>query len=323
MALKNGIKNFLKSSYSHFYKAPKLQKIFYILAILFIMTLFVKHKDMEGFTEHSTEFKLKEGPSLYDDFYASVYDELVFNKVKNDYEIGQIVDITKPSDTSIILDIGCGTGHHVSSLAAHGYKVVGIDLSSSMIKKAQTTYPDLDFRNIDALDTMAFAGNSFTHITCLYFTIYYIKNKRQFFENCNHWLMPGGFLILHLVNRDLFDPILPAGDPFHIVSPQSYAKKRITGTTVKFDQFDYKANFELIPSNNETDDVNAIFHETFKPTQNNKQKKIIQNEHNFYMPTQAAILALAKEIGFILYAQIDMIKCQYTHQFMYVLQKPN
>ena len=323
MALKNGIKHFLKTSYNHFYKASRLQKLFYILAILFIMTLFVKHRDMEGFEERSTEFKLKEGPKIYDDFYATVYDELVFNKVKNDYEIGQIMETTKPSDTSIILDIGCGTGHHASSLASHGYKVIGIDISASMIKKAQLTYPELDFKLADALDTMVFPGNAFTHITCLYFTIYYIKNKRQFFENCNHWLMPGGFLILHLVNRDLFDPIIPAGDPFHIVSPQSYAKKRITSTIVKFDQYDYKANFELIPSNNDTDDVNAIFHETFKPTANNKQKKIIKNEHQFYMPTQAAILALAKEVGFILSAQIDMIKCQYTHQFLYILQKPN
>ena len=337
MALKNGIKHFLKTTYNNFYKAPRFQKLFYILTVLFIMSLFAKHKDramgMEGFTSQSTEFKLKEGPLLYDDFYANVYDELVFNKMKNDYEIGQMVDITKPSDTSIILDIGCGTGHHASSLAAHGYKVVGIDLSPSMIKKAQSTYPELEFKVADALDTMAFPGNAFTHITCLYFTIYYMKNKRQFFENCLHWLMPGGFLVLHLVNRDLFDPIIPAGDPFHIVSPQSYAKKRITSSIVKFDQYDYKANFELIPSNNDTDDVNAIFHETFKPLANEiganeiganaNNKQIIKNEHKFYMPTQTAILALAKEIGFIMYSQVDMIKCQYTHQFLYVLQKPS
>ena len=64
MALKNGIKHFLKTSYNHFYKASRLQKLFYILAILFIMTLFVKHRDMEGFEERSTEFKLKEGQFL-------------------------------------------------------------------------------------------------------------------------------------------------------------------------------------------------------------------------------------------------------------------
>lgn len=322
MALRNGIKNFLKTVYRFFYKATPLQKVFYILSIILIIIVFIKNKHSleEGFEERTNEFKLKEGPKVYDDFYANVYDELVFNKVKNDYEIGQIVEATTPSDTSIILDIGCGTGHHVSSLAEHGYKVVGIDISPSMIKKAKENYPTLDFKVSDALDTMAFPGSSFTHITCLYFTIYYIKNKRLFFENCMHWLMPGGFLLLHLVNREKFDPILPAGDPFHIVSPQNYADKRITTTNVKFNDFDYKADFQRIPSNDDTDDVNAIFHETFKPY---KKGLIQKNEHKFYMPTQSKVLAMAKEAGFIVLSKIDMIKCQYTHQFIYVLQKPN
>jgi SAM-dependent methyltransferase len=328
MALKNGIKSFLKSTSNAFYKAPTMHKIFYILFVLFIMMVFFWKKndsgydiDIEGFEEHTTTFNMREGSKVYDDFYAKVYDELVFNKIKNDYELGAIVDSTKPTDTSIILDVGCGTGHHVNSLANKGYKIVGIDLSESMIKKAKETYPKLEFRVSDALATMSFPANSFTHISCLYFTIYYIKDKRLFFENCIHWLMPGGFLVLHLVNRDKFDPILPAGDPFHIVSPQSYADKRITVTNVKFDKFDYKANFELIPSNNDTDDVNAILHETFKPFK--KGGQIRKNEHKFYMPTQAKVLAMAKEAGFILFSQTDMIKCQYAHQFLYVLQKPN
>ena len=319
MALKIVIKQFLKNIYRFFTQATKLHQVFYILSILFILTLFIKQKQ-EGFEERTNEFKLKEGPLIYDDFYANVYDELVFNKVKNDYEIGQIVEITKPTDTSIFLDIGSGTGHHVSSLAQHGYKTYGIDISPSMIKKAQSTYPDLDFRQGDVLETMAFPANAFTHITCLYFTIYYIKNKKLFFENCMHWLMPGGYLLLHVVTPEKFDPILPAGDPFHIVSPQNYAEKRITTTTVKFDTLDYKANFEFIPSANDTDDVNAILHETFKPT---KKGVIHKNEHKFYMPAKAKILALAKEAGFIVYAQIDLIKCQYADQYIYVLQKPN
>ncbi len=286
----------------------------------------VEGSEVEGFEQRTTNFKLKKGPTVYDDFYANVYDELVFNKIKNDYEVGQLIQTTAPTDISSILDIGCGTGHHVSSLAEHGYKVVGIDISPSMVKKAQENYPNLDFREIDALTTMAFPANSFTHITCLYFTIYYIQNKRLFFENCMHWLMPGGYLILHLVNREKFDPILPAGDPFHIVSPQNYADKRITTTNVKFDKFDYKANFELIPSADETGDANAIFHETFKPTSSknsNSKKGVIQkNEHLFYMPEQAKVLAEAKEAGFIITAQIDMLKCQYANQYLYVLQKP-
>ena len=52
-----------------------------------------------------------------------------------------------------------------------------------------------------------------------------------------------GYFALHLVDRDQFDPILEAANPLYILSPQKYAKKRITNSIVKFDNFDYKANF--------------------------------------------------------------------------------
>jgi 2-polyprenyl-3-methyl-5-hydroxy-6-metoxy-1,4-benzoquinol methylase len=36
-----------------------------------------------------------------------------------------------------ILDIGCGTGRHSIELAKRGYNVTGVDLSDSMLQKAQ------------------------------------------------------------------------------------------------------------------------------------------------------------------------------------------
>ena len=36
-----------------------------------------------------------------------------------------------------IIDIGCGTGRHSIELARRGYKVVGVDLSESMLKRAK------------------------------------------------------------------------------------------------------------------------------------------------------------------------------------------
>jgi hypothetical protein len=41
------------------------------------------------------------------------------------------------------------------------------------------------------------------------------------------------------------------------------------------------------------------------------------------MPSQKNILSTAKDVGFILLSKIDMIKCQYAHQYIYILQKPN
>ena len=309
------IKSIMKSVSKAVKKSTATEKIFFALAVVVIVIIFVNHgrPQREGF-EQTKDFTIKKGPMIYDDFYANVYDDLIFNQIKNDYEVGEIVNKTTPDTESLILDIGSGTGHHVKSLVDRGLKAQGIDISPAMVKQAKSTYPDLDYRVADALDTMTFPAGSFTHITCLYFTIYYIENKRRFFENCMQWLMPGGYLTIHLVDRDNFDPILPAGDPFGVVSPQSYVDKRITSTIVKFNDFDYKSNFELRP-----DDI-AIMNETFKYKNNGNVRK---NEHKLYMPTQSRILGLAKETGFILLSQIDMLRCQYGSQYIYVLQKPN
>ncbi len=53
-----------------------------------------------------------------------------------------------------ILDIGCGTGRHAIELTKRGYSVVGVDLSESMIKKAQEKATaeglEIEFRQADA-----------------------------------------------------------------------------------------------------------------------------------------------------------------------------
>ena len=104
---------------------------------------------------------------------------------------------------------------------------------------------------------MLYPADSFTHVLCLYFTIYYIKNKKQFLTNCYDWLKPGGYLVLHLVNRNKFDPILNSADPLQAVSAQKYAKKRITNSLIKFKDFQYRGDFKL-------DKDIATFEEIFK-----------------------------------------------------------
>ena len=288
-----------------------------ILFILFILIMLIfkglKRNKQEGF-EQSDHFLIKTNDEIYDDFYANIYDYLVFNDVKTKYEVGEIINKTTPDSESIILDVGCGTGHHVAELSHNNLNVIGIDISPSMISKAKENYPEYDFKVSDALQQGSFQPNSFTHILCLYFTIYYMKDKMKFFNNCMDWLMPGGYLILHLVNRDQFDPILPPGNPLLLVSPQKYTKQRITTTKVKFTDFSYTANFNL-----ENNNI-AKFVEKFKDDSDGKIRK---HEHTFYMEPQKDILIMAQEAGFILQGQVDLIKAQYEYQYLYILVKPN
>jgi len=312
-----------KRSFNIFSKTTWLHKTLYFLAFLVAMSMALNYgkTQVEGFEQPKTNgFKINTVvPDIYDSFYTNIYDDLVYSQSKNDYEIGSWVKQAKPNENSVVLDIGSGTGHHVNLLQKRGYKTTGIDISPSMVAQAKKTYPELNFKVEDALNSNAFKERSFTHITCFYFTLYYIQNKQLFFENCMNWLTPGGFLAVHMVNRDKFDPILPAGNPFTIVSPQKYAKKRITSTTVKFDEFEYKSNFDMKDQIENEGDPNVIMKETFK---NNKSGDVRQNEHKLYMSTQAEILDIAKSVGFVIDSKIDLLECQYDSQYIYILQKP-
>ena len=284
--------------------------LFFICIILFALSL-VDKKRMEGFSQKE-KFLLKKGGNVYDNFYYNIYDKLLKNGVKNDYEIKEMLRITKTKGNA--LDIGSGTGHHVHLLNKKGIKTIGMDASPSAIAKAKENYPDLTFIEGKAEDGMIHQSESFNLITCLYFTLYYIKDKHLFFNNCFRWLAPGGHLVIHLVNRDKFDPILPAADPLYMVSPQKYAKKRITNSLVKFQNFQYKANFSIKNEKNI-----ATFTETFK---DDGTGNVRQNEHTLYVPIQKEILSLAKSAGFKVLGKIDMVGCQYEYQYLYVLEKP-
>ena len=295
-------------------KSTWIEKTFYMTAAAIMVIVIANYAKppQEGFEEQK-EFVVKTGVQVFDDFYVSVYDDLLYSKVKNNYEIGRIINTASPTAQSRVLDIGSGTGHHVALLNESGYNTIGVDISPAMIRQAKSNYPSFNFIKGDALDNMQFQPSTFTLITCLYFTIYYMQDKAKFFDNCMKWLMPGGCLALHLVDKTNFDPIIPAGDPLAIISAQSYAKERITSTVVDFDTHEYKANFKMKGANE------AILHESFKNKMNGSVRK---NEHHLYMESQKDILAQAKSAGFIFVAQIDLIKCEYEHQYIYVLQKP-
>ena len=314
----NKINKFL--SMKKFNKKPLFEKLFYILlAILIFVVLLNNARNSlgikEGF-EKTGEFVVKKIPEeIYDDFYVNLYDDLVYYQPKNNCELEIIKKYTTFNKNSSVLDVGSGTGHHVNLFSKTSKSATGIDISPAMVKKSKTNYPNNEYHVKDAMNSMAIQHQTLTHITCLYFTVYYFEDKRTFFKNCYEWLLPGGHLILHLVDRDNFDPIIPAGNPFKIVSPQKYSKERITSTVVKFYDYEYKSNYEM-----DSAESTAIMNEEFKNLKNGDVRK---NEHKIFIPTQKEILSQAKDSGFILSEYEELDKCGYFAQYIYVLQKPN
>ena len=302
----------ISKTYNDFSLVGKLLFWFAVfLLVIFLMRPW-KREGKEGF-QQSESYILKNGSDIYDGFYVDIYDDLVFNSIKNVYEVGEIINQTSPTHESRILDVGSGTGHHVAELKSRGYNVEGIDVSPDMVRKAKENYPDSQFQTGDIM-TVNFENGSFTHILCMYFTLYYIKDKRQFFKRCFDWLSPGGYLVVHVVNREMFDPILPPGNPLLIVSPQRYAKERITQTQIVFDDMQYSSHFDL-----DTEKQLAIFREKFK---HKESDRVRENEHILYMETDEAIASMGQDVGFILDAKIDLIRAHYEYQYLFVFFKP-
>lgn len=265
----------------------------------------------EGFSQDS-RFSLKINDGIYDDFYVKIYDTLMQPKARSNYEITQIVEKTKPTNQSVFLDIGSGTGDSVHLLNDIGYNAFGVELSNAMVQQSLKKYPDISVKPGDAMEPMLYEPNTFTHILCTGMTIYQMTDKVAFFRNCKSWLMPGGHLVLNLVDRTGFDTIVPCGKPALLKNPQQFAEKRITDTIIDFIDFEYKAGYQF-------KDNKATFKETFTDglTQN-----VRQNEMTLYMEDTKNIIAAVLGSGFRKVGEKDMADFNGdSKNYLYFFQK--
>ncbi len=65
---------------------------------------------------------------------------------------GPILDVLNPQAGEHILDLGCGTGDLANTLHERGCKVIGMDYSQDMIKRACAKYPELTWVQGDGQD---------------------------------------------------------------------------------------------------------------------------------------------------------------------------
>jgi ubiquinone/menaquinone biosynthesis C-methylase UbiE len=294
-----------------------LLKLLLSLAILYLCIkfygrLFVNSPREEGFTQN-TPYIIKENAAIYDDFYCQIHDIIHQPHHRVDYELMFLVEATQPSKTATILDVGSGTGDFVHNLSTAGYRAYGIDLAKPMIHAAEQKFPDDEFVEGNVLDSMKFESGTFSHIVCSYFTIYEIEDKRTFFRNCYFWLQSSGYLILHLVDPDKFDPISPAAKQVLFENPQEYLKKgeRITESVVDFPDFQYKSNYRF--------GKQVEFREEFV---DKTSKNVRENSRVLHMPLKTEILDLAQACGFSLHSQTTMKDCiDDSHQYIYILQR--
>jgi ubiquinone/menaquinone biosynthesis C-methylase UbiE len=89
-----------------------------------------------------------------------------------------------------LLDVGCGTGHHVAQFREHGFAVSGVDGSPDMLAQARALNPTVDFRQAD-VDALPFADNTFDFIVCIE-VLRYVPDPARCIGEMARVLKPGG-----------------------------------------------------------------------------------------------------------------------------------
>lgn len=282
-------------------------------------------------TENHGVIRWLDNNELYDPFYCSVYDQLTQGAIRNQAEVGLMLhEWTKKGEdlkTFNVLDVGCGTGIAVCAFAKMGVKrIVGLDKSQAMIDQAskkvvaQTTLTEeqkdvIVWKRDDAINPSAFAGGEFDHICMLYFTVYYFADKEGLFRNLFYWAKPGARLVVQVVNKHKFDPMLDSASPWMGFSLQKYSDTRIVKSEVVFNKFKYAGQFHLT-------DPEAEFRETFRFTSASASSsaKIRRQKHTLIMEDMTEIVGMAKLAGWEYVGNIDLtpISFEYAYHLHFV-----
>tara|TARA_Y100000741_G_scaffold11445_1_gene9324 strand:+ start:1309 stop:2301 length:993 start_codon:yes stop_codon:yes gene_type:complete len=317
----------INSTFKSFNKLNLINKLFIVFLIfLFIIIVFnniPNNYSLESFEGLEKEYENKIDEDVYDNFYCRYYDIIDLNKKRNEFELMEIKKISSNEENNKIIDLGCGTGYTVKIFKDADYNIVGLDKSEAMISKAESNYPNCEFIMGDILTNNIFDYNSYSHILCLGRTIYEIKDKETFFENCYSILSNNGFLIINLVDRDKFKPFVQNNDSNIVYNPEKYGKQA-KEFIVKFDK-----NNEFISKykvknteNNNTIDSNitpySVFNEKFYNFNTHATRT---NERNLYMPEITKIINLAKSKDFELFKKINLKSIGYTNEYLYIFKK--
>ncbi len=106
----------------------------------------------------------------------------VYNKVSKTYfekfhETCEYIDefINLMPMKGHVLDVGCGTGTNSGYLLSHGFSVIGVDISSGMLKIARKMYPKIKFTKMD-MRKLKFNDYKFDGILVSY-SLFHVPDK--------------------------------------------------------------------------------------------------------------------------------------------------
>jgi SAM-dependent methyltransferase len=148
---------------------------------------------------------------LFDEDYLRTLPFLTPQATQSEAEF--VIEAMGLSPGAQVLDVGCGYGRHAMELAARGYHVVGLDLSTPLLVRGgeeahrrglQINFVRGDMRELDF-------ENQFDAAYCLFSTFGYFDDEtnKKTVTNIARALKPGGRVLIEILNRDYLITDLP------------------------------------------------------------------------------------------------------------------
>ena len=143
---------------------------------------------------------------LFDKQYVDIYNIISNDKKGMNNDVKLINDFLKNKiKDKNMLDFGCRTGYLTSMFNNNGYKIIGVDRSRNMLKKASLENSDCDYIRGDIKNNNLFKYNTQNIIHIGRNTINYYNEEDivKIIKNCNNWLKDKGYLILNTYSKDI------------------------------------------------------------------------------------------------------------------------
>jgi cyclopropane fatty-acyl-phospholipid synthase-like methyltransferase len=123
------------------------------------------------------------------------------DRFQNERHLELFTEILTPPAT--VLDLGCGSGVPIDSyLVAHGYDVVGLDISPKQIKLAKQSVPEAHYEVRNMLDLGPDEYNVDGLIS--FYAIFHTPRTRhaELIKNLASYLKPGGVVLISMGAED-------------------------------------------------------------------------------------------------------------------------
>ncbi len=152
---------------------------------------------------------------------------------RDEEEAGALVGLLEghiPFDPEyLILDLCCGQGRHARLLASKGYRVIGVDLSRTLLQIAKFNsgpYRSPAFVQAD-MRSLPFSGR-FDLVLNLFTSFGYFESdneNQQVFEQFHRVLKPGGYFVFDYFNA-----------PHVITNLVAYQKEEVDGSNIELER---------------------------------------------------------------------------------------